>query len=291
MADSESNRANEIATIKKVQADVGALLKPFQALMKIKAGKGGDVEQLQMALEQLPPKETIEAVVDDVRQRGADVVRAVGAARGTEFRKIEAAYINKERDAGEAIRELNSGWRLGALELEVDRERSRARLLFSKEVVVPWSAIGSIDDLQSLVVEGRKKLKSAEMTDASLIRTFWDAYVYLRATKKGAAGKPPRVSLRDFYREVRVAWIRDELLDQKRPAKKIARTDLPSWAFLYNLSRYYQLREAVPASQRLALETGSQQDYAKGLGMIITPLDSTQDQKTYCYVFDASSEA
>ena len=67
--------------------------------------------------------------------------------------------------------------------------------------------------------------------------------------------------------------------------KKLVRTELPKWAFLFNLDCYRRDTSKHDAQQRLSLETGSQHDHQKGLAVIANGLDAREDYRSYCYIF------
>lgn len=280
-----SNRDLEIAALKSLQADVKSVLKPFNTISRIKPGKAGDIDQLQLALETVPTSETLRTAIDEIKTKAGALVSSATAKRSSEFRKIEAAFISSERERGTNIRESNNGWRIGPLELEVDRDRGTARILFSKEVLVTWKKIADPADLQSAIAQANSMLEKAAIPDDSIARVFWDAYSHLLSGAKNGAKSPARVQLRDFYRELRVSLVRNELRSAKQSDKKLASADFPKWAFAFNLSRYAQKRESIDPQMLLTFETGSQQDYGRGLGVVVTPLESAQDAKNYCYIF------
>ncbi len=152
-----------------------------------------------------------------------------------------------------------------------------------------WTAIGRREDLDKLETEALGKLNAAAYPNEMLTAVFWDAYAQerQRRTTEGKA-RAEQVPILDFYREVRATLVRHELAGQK-PDKRLQHVDLPCWRFLYNLDRYRALGPRVPESRKLGLQTGSQQEVARGLGLSVNGLDARQDYKTMCYVVASSS--
>ena len=56
-----------------------------------------------------------------------------------------------------------------------------------------------------------------------------------------------------------------------------------SWAFLFNLDRY-RAQNDMPAERKLALQTGSQTEQQRGMGLVTNGLSAAEDYKVYCYV-------
>jgi len=108
---------------------------------------------------------------------------------------------------------------------------------------------------------------------------FFDAYEYLKWKRNQRGLSNDRtVPAREFYKEVRVALLRKRLELKQSPK------DLQLWAFLYNLDLYSASITQIPQTKRLGLQSGSQHEVSKGLGIVVNGLDALQDYKTICYI-------
>jgi hypothetical protein len=254
------------------------LLRPLAALTKLTPEQAVDAGKLESLLRALPDGATLGAVVDEVKAEGLSLAERTRKDRETNFRRIEADYVNQAKASGHSVRELDTGWRIGLLELHVDRGQGRLRLLYNRELLQDWTAVGSLASFEKSVSIATDRLRKAEIPDDLLRRVFWNAY---QESKK--RGSSDRVPLRDLYRELRLELVRSEL-EGGRTERKLTFAEFPKWAFLYNLDRYRHQSASIPQEMRLALETGSQVDHTKGLSMVVGGLDPREPYKTYCYV-------
>lgn len=266
----------EKSEVQVLVADFGRVARMLDSVKTVKAGGPDAVEALDAALKRLPQGDTIGQAVEDLRRRGEDIVKRARMHRGEAFRRAEAEFIRSVRDDGRAVRELDSGWRIGCVELEVQREQGRIQFRYNHQVVQEWAAAGSREEIQRLEESALACLKKAAIVEASLAAVFWDAYT--QARRRHPQGSVP---MTEFYPEVRIALVRRELAERK-PDMRLTSVDLPRWAFLYNVDRYRALRN-VPSEQRLAFEPGNQAE-TRRIGMPINGLDARQDTRMICYV-------
>jgi hypothetical protein len=278
---------DEAGALKAFQRDARSIAKHLETLTKIKVGDPRALDELEKGLTSLPPAAELLAAIDELRGRAASIVASGRAARAEAIRRFEADFIRASRDAGQGVRESgNSAWRVGQIELDIQRERAQARVFYNKEVVVTWAPIAGPQDFAALIVAAEKRLAASALDQKEMPRLFWEAYEHLkRSAKPGAKGV--RVPLRDFYREVRVTLTRDELAG--KPDRKLVRAEFPLWAFLFNLDRYRKLLPTL-GNNRLTFETGSQHDVQKGLSMVVNGLDANDGYKSYCYVYAEEAE-
>jgi hypothetical protein len=289
MTSSDDQALDETAAIKSLQRDAVSIAKQFEAITKLKPSDPEVLEKLQKALASLTTGPQLAAAVEELKGRGQQHLAALRAARVEAFRRHEADFVRAARDTNQKVREVGgSAWRIGSLELEVQREASRARVHYNRDPVTKWTPIASRADLDGLLATASRALDLAGIAEDALPDVFWDAYEHLRRSHPGAAAAA-RVPLPEFFREVRVSLARHELRTGK-PDRKLTRTELPRWAFLYNLDRYRRLLPALPADRRLSFETGSQHDHQKGLAMVVNGLDAADDYKSYCYVYAAGTK-
>ena len=280
--------STDTGTLKDALAQFGKVVQPLVAVTKVKASAPDALESLEAALKRLSSGETFGQALEEARGSIERAVEETRRERVLAFKRIEADFVRAAQHARKSLREQNDGWRIGMLELQFKRKHAQARARYNHEVVVDWMAIGRREDLDKLETEAEGKLAAAAFPDEMLTAVFWDAYAQerQRRTMEGKA-RAEQIPILDFYREVRATLVRHELAGQK-PDKRLQHVDLPRWRFLYNLDRYRAIVLGLPEGQRLGLQTGSQQEVARGLGLSVNGLDATLDYKTMCYVIAPS---
>jgi len=270
---------------KELQKQWKQLVRPFEQVGKLIRGELDGVDKLDKTLQKLPAGEGLAAAVEDLRERTHGFVHQVRHNAAEEFRRIEAAFIKEERDAGRPLREVASGWRLGPFELAIHRGWAQARLLYNHEELIPSRYITSRKELDGLMEEGNELLRAHEIDLGEWIEVVWEAHGNLvNERRRDTTGRVDRVPILDFYREVRVTLIRRELATG-RIGKKLKYAELPQWAFLYNLDRYRQAARKIDRERLLGFETGSQKEQRERKGLTLNGLDPSDEYKTFCYVF------
>ncbi len=287
--DERGDAAEAVENLAQLQVEYRRMAGPLAAVAKIKPTDPRALGQLATALERLPSGVALGQALEELRERTTRFAQAARRERIATFRPIEAEWVRAARAAGQSVRERSSGWRVGMLELALQREQARARFFYNREALTPWSPIGDPTDLAALEERARTLLRGVALQDELLIAVFHDAYEGARAARqRDDRGRAEVVPLPDFYRGVRVALVRHEVAEQG-PEKKLRWAELPRWAFLHNLDRYRALGTTVPEKQRLGLQTGSQQE-TRQFGMVVNGLDATQDYKTMCFVVPFGGE-
>jgi hypothetical protein len=270
-----TSSATDAAEIKALLGELAALVKPFNDLLKIKPSDATALTQLDRACGKLPAPQNLGVDTGTLVERLVATLERIRSARVAEFGRWEAELIQTSKQQGVSIREGERSWRLDALELKLDREQLRARVLYNQEEVLPWTPIDGVRALEELLTRGRRELERVTLDDSLLIDVFWRAFDALCARQARAGRlKPELVPLPDFQREVRVELVRMELTGGPgAPARRITRTDMPQWAFLHNLDRYRRLGGTVPSERRLALQTGGQAE-SREYAMVVNGLDA-----------------
>jgi len=265
------------SAIQALQADAKRIIKPLDAIVKIKAAKPEAIDKLNAAVVKLPEADVIGEAVSELRSKAESFLKEAVRDRTDRVKRAEAEFVRTAREEGKAVRELDSSWRIEALEIQLKREEGKARAAFNHEPVTRWEAIASREDLDRLEEEARTLLKEAEIPEVDLPGTFWEAFRSYRWRNR----TEDRVPVADLYPEIRLERVRREIADG-RPDRKITGTEFPRWAFLYNLDRYRALGSAIDGG-RLAFETGSQAETGK-IGVTVNGLKADQDYRKVCYV-------
>lgn len=266
-----------------VLAQFKRLSAPLTEIGAVRPAAADAAERIERALRRLPPGTVIGAAIDELRGQLESAVMEQRRVYTEAFGRHEAAFIRAVQGTDIAIREQNDGWRIGAVELEFRRGAARARALYNHEEIVRWSTVADVSDLEQIEKKARTVLERATLPDDLLVAVIWDAYARVRAARITARRPSPDVvPVLDFYRELRIALVRYDL--DKRPAAKLAHTDMPKWSFLYNLDRYRALGTAVPVDRRLGFQTGSQAESARRNCVTLNGLDATQEYKQFCHL-------
>lgn len=261
-----------------------SLVKPLERLRRIKPGRVDEVEQIQEALRGLPDPQAVADAVSEIRRLAAQYTRDTLERRRDHYGRIEAEFVRRKKADKVAIREVADGWRVGPVYLRRDNA-GRVAAVYNHEELIPFRPIARFDDLEGLEREALRQLNESRLSDEALTERFWEAY-------RICASRPPEgrlVPIREFYVEVRLAIVRQEL-GKGRPDRKLtATTEFPVWAFLYNLDSYIALGGKVPEDKRVGLQTGSQAQQAKNMAMTTNGLDADGDYKAYCFVVSGRS--
>lgn len=270
--------------LKAAQRDAKRLAGLFDAIAKLKPSSAGFTEKLATAIDALPPADALVAAIGQIRSAAENRVRDARANRESIVRSVEADFVNGLRKNGAAIREVSDGWRIGEMQLELKRTAGQARLLYNREVVIPWQSIGSVSDLDRLVTDARGRLARYAIPDPLLTDLLSSALDCALSNSKSQTKS--LVPLPELYKEFRVAQVRRTLAG--KPDRKLEHAEFPRFAFLYNLDRYRLM--TGPRSGVLTLETGSQSDVQRGIGMVLNGLEATADYRTYCYARRGTTE-
>jgi hypothetical protein len=269
--------------IKAIQKAIRDITSPLLQVAKVKAVvRGRTLDDLEAALQRLPPTATVAGAVDEIRQRLATLVGRMKQARASAFGQIENTFIKQARQAKRSVKELNEAWRVGPLEIQMRRERGQVRIQYNREEVLGWMPVENPEELEDQFKKAESKLAGLELPSEVRAEVFWKAYEFLRRENEAkGATSPGRIPILDFYRRVRVELVGHEL-QGRAPDRKLTYTEMPRWAFVYNLDRYRD--QGADGDHRVALETGSSDQQSKGLGLTTNGLEATNDYKTFCYV-------
>lgn len=282
----KTDEINEKTCLRSLQNDFSKIINMFNAILRVTPGRVDSLDKIDAALKKLPEGDTLGKLIDELREKINNFINEARRERALSFKRFEADFVRTAREQ-KYIREMDQGWRVGALEIQVKRERSQIRLLYNEEVIIRWQPVGNRQDIDKAEERAMAMLNGAKLPANMLVEVFWNAYEQAEESRK-KAGKAygQLVPILDFYQEVRLALIRYQLKG-KKPDKKLSYAEFPRWAFLYNLDHYRLLVSNVPEEKRLGFQTGSQGDVSSGMGVVINGLDAREDYKVVCYVIPA----
>ena len=275
----------ELKALQKVARDVA---QTFERLTKVRARRADTLPALEAVLASLPSKDDVTSIAHELRTKLERLVQSIRKDRREGFGTIEAEFVRRAKAEKRPIREVSDGWRIGMLEIHLRREHGQVRVLYDHEEILPWAAVSDVTDLEAVTKKAQERLERSELPEALRANTFWRAYQAIRADReRRGLSNAGAVPILDFYREVRVELVRQELAGRP-PDRKLTYADLPRWAFLFNLDRY-RAQDDVASDKKLALQTGSQTEQQRGMGLVTNGLNAGEDYKVYCYVVGATT--
>ena len=257
------------------------LAKPLLQLSEVRLNGSGGLEELEKKLKAVPESVLFAAEVDRLREATEQAISKEKRRRVEGFRRAEAAFINNLKKNDVEFKEFDSSWRIGSLQLEVDRDRARVRVLYNREEVIRWKTIAEEAEFRKIFDEGNAKLEAFRIEDQLLVDSLWVACCALRDVGKKDGKAKTLVPIRDLYPELRIALVRQQL-GKGNPGKKLKYVEMPKWALLYNLDCYQALPPSIKSGRTITFTTGSQVQTASGL--TLGGLRPKSSYKVYCFV-------
>lgn len=270
----------ELKTLQKAWRDVA---RPFERLAKIKPTGAEWVSKVGAASKDLPPTDLVATALGDLRTKLEQLLHRTTKARREKFGMLQAEFIRNKRNEKVAIKEVANGWRVGMLELQFRPEQSQARALYNHEEIVKWSGFASALDIEAITKKANDLLLRGELEADLRVDVLGRAYESARMDREQKrATNPAVVPILDFYRATRIELVRQELAG-KSPDRPLQFGEFPRWRFLFNLDRY-RAQGNVGSEKRLVLQTGSQAEQQKGMGLVTNGLNAVEDYKVFCFV-------
>lgn len=277
--------SSEKRAVHGIIAEFRRLLAPLQAIANIQAGVPDSLDKLEAALARLPAGDLLGQAVEDLRSRAQETLTRARHQRIADFKRYQAEFIERARQANEDVREAADGWRVGMFEVLGRPEKASGQLRYDREVVVDWFSVADANAFSQAIRRAQESARKLALPESVLMESFWEAYTECRARlERTRRANPNLVPLRDLYPELRLTLVRRDL--RQKPDKKINFVEFPRWAFLYNLDLYRRISSGLPAGKRLTLQTGSQQETEK-FGVVINGLNALQDYQKVCYILEA----
>jgi len=274
---------NEVQAIKDLQKEAKIIIKAFDAFIKVKASEPDALDKLNKALESMPDGKDTTALMGEFQLTAQSILNAVRQNRVKNFKRMETGYIQKVKESGKLLREFSNGWRIGPLEMQVDREQARISFWYNYENLIKWKPIANIEDIEKMEKKAVDMLEKATIPRGIIIQAFWAAYQEAMNRNMHKTNST-LVSITDLYIELRIVLVRQKIAG-KTPHRKIDRyAEFPKWAFLYNLDLYRSLLTQIEPEKKLALQTGSMNEVSKGNGYVINGLEAQNEYKVMCYV-------
>lgn len=280
----------EKTELRNLQNELKKLQKPFMNILALKGNDPDNLEKLAKELKEIPSVDELLLLFRDWKERANAFLDQAKSVRGEQFKRVESSYIRTQREKSKEIRETNDGWRVGILELATNPITSKVRFLYNREVVVHWKPVSGEGDIAKYEEEALKKLEKYLLPKEALIQYIPLAYKRALTNMNMAEKKStPRVPILTFYQQFRLLLLQMEM-EKKKMDAKLSYAEFPKYAFLYNLDRYFSYSSDLSYSERFILQTGSQQEVARGLGLVVNGLHPLEDYKVMCYVLALGGE-
>jgi len=265
--------------LKQLLKDLQGKKKYLDVFSKIDMKKAEGFVEFGKRLRELPKGEILGQAIDEWKTKALSVYEKITNEKRSEFSAYVAEFIRSCRAENMPTREFQNAWRVGPVELQLRPEHGTAQYAYNNQIILKWFPVASANDLLSKYSSVKKQLEDNKLPTDLLADVFFDAYEYLKWKRNQRGLSNDRtVPAREFYKEVRVALLRKRLELKQSPK------DLQLWAFLYNLDLYSASITQIPQTKRLGLQSGSQHEVSKGLGIVVNGLDALQDYKTICYI-------
>jgi len=276
------------AEFKDLQKEFRRLSKTFDALAAPQFSQPEFLEELEKALKKLPTPVALSSAVTELKERVSHLLKSERAARTERFSRIEAEFIRSLRGQNMALREYDSSWRIGPLEMEIQRAQARVRFSYNQQPMTGWTPVKEAQDLEKLQKRALASLDRYAIDPKELVGLCFAAHAHLtrRRSDLSLVDESGLVPILDFLREFRIQLVRSEMAGAK-PDKKLQSAEFPLWALLYNLDRYRDLGSGVPKEKRIGFQTGSQREQATGRGVLLNGLRPDLDHQAYCFVIRA----
>lgn len=279
----QHDKYNEKDVVKALQKEAKKIAKALDAFAKVKVSDPNLLDKLNKALDSIPNASEIVESIESFQSAARSSLDMALQVRVENIKKIETAYIRKMIGMGKAVREFDNGWRVGPLEIQVNRQSARISSWYNNENLIKWQSVADVEDIEKIENKSLDMLAKAAIPKDIIFQSFWDAY-QAALTNKADKNDSQLVSITDFYRELRIVLVRQRIAGKSVYRKINKYVDFPKWAFLYNLDVYRSLFGAVKSEQMLTLQIGSMSEVSKGNGYIINGLDAESEYKVMCYI-------
>lgn len=279
--DLEFNEKEQFQLLKK---DTQTIAKIFDRINKIKQTDADFVPLLEKFIKGIPDGQNLGKVIDTLKKDYEKFIYISKKQRTADFKRAFNSYINELMESKIDYRMIsNTNFRVKSIEIDVKPENSSIRFLFNKEVVTGWTIVNTLEDIKKQETEAFDLLKTSFIQKEHLGDIFYQAYLHaLESNKRSKKTNPELVSISEFYKETRIELFRRDI-EARKSDIKVNCMDFPKWAFLYNLDTYRKIQSALPDSQRLIFETGSQRETEKN-GFVLNGLEAKADYKKFCYI-------
>jgi hypothetical protein len=229
-------------------------------------------------VKRIPQGQTLGTRVEELRKKSLDKIKEMQKTRVESYKKVISKFVNTAMENNSYVKQSYNGWRIDQFEYVIKEEIAKISIQYNKEIIIPWTSIGSSETLDQLKNKALGLLKKYEIEFDDIINAFREAIRETnRRRKQTNLSSESPLPILDFIREFRVALIRNQLTVNFN--KKLKYADLPGWAILYNFDRYKANITQVPEDIRFIFSVSNQGTQQKGEAILLGGLD----KKDYVY--------
>lgn len=269
---------NETEELKNLLDDYKKVTKIFFEITKIKPNDVNSIEKIERFYKTFPQQSDLANALDELNIRTKSYIEKAKINRKLSFNKIMTQFIKNLQNTNVPLKEFSNTWRIGPLEFDSDYVNSRIRYLYNHQIVINWKPIKNPEDIEKYRNDALKSLENSLIENDILVTIFHEAFNNIKIKNNTTL-----VPIKDFFREIRVVYIRHQLIN-KEPDSKMLKIDFPMWAFLYNTDHYISISSKLPSTERLIFQTGSLKEVSRGMGVFLKGLDPYREYENFCYV-------
>jgi len=265
--------------LKQVKIELKKICKDINYFLKAELKSLKDVEEFEKRLKKL----STEILCQDLRQweeNSLKIFAEVVTEQRRKFGSYVAEFIKYQRENNVPLKELHNAWRVSHLKMMLKPETSSVKFVYNDQNIMDWKVVSATEGIRKNFEQATKELERYMLPTGIFTDLLLRAYEYYFLRKrKDKITVPSGIPIKDFYEELQVELFRLKLSNRKIKVEK-----LPLWAFLYNLDRYFANYKNIPSNKRIAVQSGSQHEIQKGMGMVLNGLNPLDEYKTCCYV-------
>jgi len=270
---------DEKAELMKLKKEYSDSFKGIIDISKMKKN-GEALDLFDNIVKKMPAGQTLGNRVEELRGKSSDIIRELKRVRIDSFQRGITKFVNDSQDAGSFVRQTSDGWRIDQFEYALKNELAKVCLLYNREIIIPWTSVGSSEDLEKLKNKAIGMLKIFEIDFDDMLTALVDGFKEAeRRRKQTNLFTDSPIDIHDFIREFRIALLRNQLTGKL--GKKLKYADLPEWALLYNLDRYRMNMGKIPENERYSLTVPSQKAQSEGKSVLLGGLDYKRDYEYF----------
>jgi hypothetical protein len=265
--------------------DLIKIVKKIDGIKYIKPQNPKFLEKLEAYQKSLPRGSDIGPLLDGISFRLRDYIEEKKQYRAKNFQPLINEFLESLRTKQRDYRIIeNTLFRVGWFEMETQPVNGTIRILFDKNVILPWRPVHNLGEIESCFQECTNQLKDVEIPIDKFSNMLYQCYQRLR-TEQEKKRKPNSrfVLLKSIHEEMLIELFRTQVKGKKNLNVKFKDIFFPEWAYQYNLERYRSQMSEIPDEKRLLFETGSQADTEK-FGIVLNGLSAQSDYKKFCYI-------
>jgi len=279
--ESSLNEKEEFELIKK---DIVQINKLFSPIQKIKYEDPEFLKKIDKYCRSLSHTDEIKKNLENVLLQILKYYSKIEDTKAKSFSSIFNQYKEGLSSKKISFKTLDI-YRLKVRCVIIEGKSSTAeiRILYNEEVISPWTAIRTAEDIERGVSKSIEKLKKCEIPEDQFRKILLNAYLVIRTRQEKTSNPNPKlVLIKDLHKEVLIELFKHDIKNEKNLNRIFTQT-LPTWTFLFNLDKYFLSSNRLPDNERLSFITGSQSETERS-GMVLKGLTIESDYQKFCFL-------